>query len=105
MGLPCSTTAGRAEGNLRSRPRRPCGQPGRSHRVHQRFTFWQRLLNLHRVGHCREEVPGDVEAGMLGVNIGVAATMAFFPFDGVKDSFYGDLHATGKVGTSSEKFE
>ncbi len=40
----------------------------------------------------------NVEAGMLGVNIGVAAPMAFFPFNGVKDSFYGDLHATGKDG-------
>ncbi|MGH3088788.1 MAG: CoA-acylating methylmalonate-semialdehyde dehydrogenase [Rubrobacteraceae bacterium] len=40
----------------------------------------------------------NVEAGMLGVNIGVAAPMAFFPFNGVKDSFFGDLHATGKDG-------
>lgn len=40
----------------------------------------------------------SVEAGMLGVNVGVAAPMAFFPFNGVKDSFYGDLHATGKDG-------
>ncbi len=40
----------------------------------------------------------NVEAGMLGVNIGVAAPMAFFPFNGVKNSFYGDLHATGKDG-------
>ena len=46
------------------------------------------------VRHWRE----NVEAGMLGVNIGVAAPMAFFPFNGVKNSFYGDLHATGKDG-------
>ncbi|MFS8571338.1 MAG: aldehyde dehydrogenase family protein, partial [Thermaerobacter sp.] len=39
-----------------------------------------------------------IEAGMLGVNIGVAAPMAWFPFSGWKDSFYGDLHATGKDG-------
>jgi malonate-semialdehyde dehydrogenase (acetylating)/methylmalonate-semialdehyde dehydrogenase len=37
----------------------------------------------------------DVQAGMLGVNIGVAAPMAFFPFTGWKDSFFGDLHANG----------
>ncbi|GAC1468045.1 MAG: CoA-acylating methylmalonate-semialdehyde dehydrogenase [Chloroflexota bacterium] len=37
-------------------------------------------------------------AGMLGINVGVAAPMAFFPFNGIKDSFYGDLHATGKDG-------
>jgi len=40
----------------------------------------------------------NVQAGMLGVNIGVAAPMAFFPFNGIKGSFYGDLHATGKDG-------
>lgn len=39
-----------------------------------------------------------VDAGMLGVNIGVPAPMAFFPFSGWKDSFYGDLHANGKDG-------
>src|SRR5919206_4425095 len=39
-----------------------------------------------------------IEAGMLGVNVGVAAPMAFFPFNGIKNSFYGDLHATGKDG-------
>src|SRR3954449_5435797 len=37
----------------------------------------------------------DVEAGMVGVNIGVAAPVAFFPFSGWKDSFLGDLHAHG----------
>lgn len=37
-----------------------------------------------------------VETGMVGVNVGVAAPMAFFPFAGWKGSFYGDLHATGK---------
>jgi malonate-semialdehyde dehydrogenase (acetylating)/methylmalonate-semialdehyde dehydrogenase len=37
----------------------------------------------------------DVEVGMIGVNIGVAAPVAFFPFSGWKDSFLGDLHAHG----------
>ncbi|ALX47801.1 CoA-acylating methylmalonate-semialdehyde dehydrogenase [Lentibacillus amyloliquefaciens] len=37
-----------------------------------------------------------IDAGMLGVNIGVPAPMAYFPFSGWKDSFYGDLHANGK---------
>lgn len=40
----------------------------------------------------------DAEPGMLGVNVGVPAPMAFFPFSGAKDSFYGDLHANGKDG-------
>jgi malonate-semialdehyde dehydrogenase (acetylating) / methylmalonate-semialdehyde dehydrogenase len=39
-----------------------------------------------------------IDAGMLGVNIGVPAPMAFFPFSGYKDSFYGDLHANGTDG-------
>ena len=37
----------------------------------------------------------EVDAGMVGVNIGVAAPVAFFPFSGWKDSFLGDLHAHG----------
>ncbi|HUA70668.1 MAG TPA: CoA-acylating methylmalonate-semialdehyde dehydrogenase [Solirubrobacteraceae bacterium] len=37
----------------------------------------------------------EVQAGMVGVNIGVAAPVAFFPFSGWKDSFLGDLHAHG----------
>ncbi|OXM16163.1 CoA-acylating methylmalonate-semialdehyde dehydrogenase [Paenibacillus herberti] len=39
-----------------------------------------------------------IDAGMLGINIGVPAPMAFFPFSGYKNSFYGDLHANGKDG-------
>ena len=37
----------------------------------------------------------DVQVGMIGVNISVAAPVAFFPFSGWKDSFLGDLHAHG----------
>jgi malonate-semialdehyde dehydrogenase (acetylating)/methylmalonate-semialdehyde dehydrogenase len=37
----------------------------------------------------------EIQAGMVGVNIGVAAPVAFFPFSGWKDSFLGDLHAHG----------
>lgn len=50
--------------------------------------------NAKSIRKFREEV----EAGMLGVNVGVPAPMAFFPFSGWKDSFYGDLHANGKDG-------
>lgn len=42
----------------------------------------------------------EAEAGMLGINVGVPATMAFFPFSGWKDSFYGDLHVNGKDGVN-----
>ncbi len=37
----------------------------------------------------------EVQAGMIGVDVGVAAPVAFFPFSGWKDSFLGDLHAHG----------
>ena len=40
----------------------------------------------------------EADAGMLGINVGVPATMAFFPFSGWKDSFYGDMHVNGKDG-------
>jgi malonate-semialdehyde dehydrogenase (acetylating)/methylmalonate-semialdehyde dehydrogenase len=38
----------------------------------------------------------EARAGNIGVNIGVAAPMAFFPFSGWKGSFFGDLHAQGR---------
>lgn len=34
----------------------------------------------------------EAQIGNIGINIGVAAPMAFFPFSGWKDSFFGDLH-------------
>ena len=37
----------------------------------------------------------EVDAGNVGINIGVAAPMAFFPFSGWKNSFFGTLHAQG----------
>lgn len=46
------------------------------------------------VRHFRE----TIDAGMLGINLGVPAPMAFFPFSGWKKSFYGDLHANGTDG-------
>ncbi len=38
----------------------------------------------------------EVQAGNIGINIGVAAPMVFFPFSGWKDSFFGDMHAQGR---------
>ena len=38
----------------------------------------------------------EASAGNIGVNIGVAAPMAYFQFGGAKDSFFGTLHAQGK---------
>jgi malonate-semialdehyde dehydrogenase (acetylating)/methylmalonate-semialdehyde dehydrogenase len=37
-----------------------------------------------------------VECGNIGINIGIAAPMAFFPFSGMKDSFFGTLHGQGQ---------
>ncbi len=47
-------------------------------------------------GKSAREYSSRIEAGMVGINIGVAAPMAFFPFAGWKNSFFGDLHAHGK---------
>lgn len=38
----------------------------------------------------------EVNAGNIGINLGVAAPMAYFPFTGWKGSFFGDLHAQGR---------
>lgn len=37
-----------------------------------------------------------VRAGNIGINIGIVAPIATFPFSGMKDSFFGDLHGQGK---------
>jgi malonate-semialdehyde dehydrogenase (acetylating)/methylmalonate-semialdehyde dehydrogenase len=64
------------------------------------------LINNNRFGNTTSIFTSDgksarefshrIDVGMVGVNIGVAAPMAFFPFSGWKDSFFGDLHAHGK---------
>jgi malonate-semialdehyde dehydrogenase (acetylating)/methylmalonate-semialdehyde dehydrogenase len=46
-------------------------------------------------GRAARQFRADVEAGMVGVNVGVPAPVAWFPFAGWKDSFIGDLHANG----------
>jgi malonate-semialdehyde dehydrogenase (acetylating)/methylmalonate-semialdehyde dehydrogenase len=51
-------------------------------------------------GKSAREYSSRCEAGMVGVNVGVAAPMAFFPFAGWKNSFFGDLHAHGKDAVS-----
>ena len=49
-----------------------------------------------RSGGAAREFTQNVAAGMVGVNVGVPAPVAFFPFAGWKNSFFGDLHALGK---------
>jgi malonate-semialdehyde dehydrogenase (acetylating)/methylmalonate-semialdehyde dehydrogenase len=46
-------------------------------------------------GYAARRFRYEAEAGNIGINIGVAAPMAFFPFSGWKESFFGDLHGQG----------
>ena len=61
-----------------------------------RSTFGNMASIFTTSGKNAREFKRRAQAGMLGVNIGVAAPMAFFPFTGWKNSFFGDLHATGQ---------
>jgi malonate-semialdehyde dehydrogenase (acetylating)/methylmalonate-semialdehyde dehydrogenase len=47
-------------------------------------------------GKSAREYQYNVVSGNVGINIGIVAPMAFFPFSGMKDSFYGVLHTQGK---------
>jgi malonate-semialdehyde dehydrogenase (acetylating)/methylmalonate-semialdehyde dehydrogenase len=47
-------------------------------------------------GKAAREFARHASASMVGVNIGVAAPMAYFPFGGAKDSFFGDLKVHGR---------
>lgn len=51
-----------------------------------------------RSGKAAREFKHRVQAGMIGINIGVPASMAWFPFAGWGDSFFGDLHMQGREG-------
>lgn len=51
-----------------------------------------------RSGKAAREFKHRVKAGMVGINIGVPASMAWFPFNGWDESFFGDLHMQGKEG-------
>lgn len=49
-----------------------------------------------RSGEAARRFRSEAEVGNVGVNVGVAAPMAFFPFSGARESFYGDLHGQGR---------
>jgi malonate-semialdehyde dehydrogenase (acetylating) / methylmalonate-semialdehyde dehydrogenase len=49
-------------------------------------------------GKAAREFRRNVSAGMVGINVGVPAPLAYFPFSGWNDSFFGDLHIQGKEG-------
>ncbi len=47
-------------------------------------------------GAAARQFRSEARVGNVGINVGVAAPMAYFPFSGWKDSFFGDLHAQGR---------
>lgn len=49
-------------------------------------------------GRAAREFKHRVQAGMVGINVGVPAPMAMFPFSGWNQSFFGDLHIQGRDG-------
>lgn len=49
-------------------------------------------------GAAAREFRNKVHAGNIGINLGVAAPIAFFPFSGWNESFFGDLHAQAQHG-------
>jgi len=60
-----------------------------------RSTFGNMACIFTLSGAAARRFRYEARAGNIGVNIGVAAPMAFFPFSGWKGSFFGDLHAQG----------
>ncbi len=51
-----------------------------------------------RSGKAAREFKHRIKAGMVGINIGVPASVPWFPFNGWDESFFGDLHMQGKEG-------
>jgi malonate-semialdehyde dehydrogenase (acetylating) / methylmalonate-semialdehyde dehydrogenase len=49
-------------------------------------------------GKAAREFKHRIRCGMVGINVGVPASMAWFPFNGWNESFFGDLHMQGKEG-------
>jgi malonate-semialdehyde dehydrogenase (acetylating)/methylmalonate-semialdehyde dehydrogenase len=47
-------------------------------------------------GKVAREYQYRVRAGNIGINVGIVAPVATFPFSGMKDSFFGDLHGQGR---------
>lgn len=47
-------------------------------------------------GKAAREFVYKAECSMMGINVGIAAPMAFFPFGGTKNSFFGDIKGHGR---------
>ncbi len=65
-------------------------------RIANRLSYGNMACIFTSSGAAAREFRHRVEAGNIGINIGVAAPMAFFPFSGWKQSFFGDLHAQNR---------
>jgi malonate-semialdehyde dehydrogenase (acetylating) / methylmalonate-semialdehyde dehydrogenase len=61
-----------------------------------RSKFGNQACLFTRSGAAARKFRYEVEAGNVGINVGVAAPIAYFPFSGWKDSFFGDLHGQGR---------
>jgi malonate-semialdehyde dehydrogenase (acetylating)/methylmalonate-semialdehyde dehydrogenase len=51
-------------------------------------------------GHYAREFARRIDAGMVGVNVGIPVPISVFPFSGHKNSFFGDLHVMGRDGVA-----
>lgn len=63
-----------------------------------RSEFGNAAVMFTQSGRSAREFRHRVNAGMVGINIGVPAPTALFPFSGWNDSFFGDLHVQGQEG-------
>ena len=70
--------------------------------MHDALTFLERSAYGNQAslftssGSAARRFRYEAPAGNIGINIGVAAPMAYFPFSGWKNSFFGDLHGQGR---------
>ncbi|MBI4446687.1 MAG: CoA-acylating methylmalonate-semialdehyde dehydrogenase [Acidobacteria bacterium] len=60
-----------------------------------RISYGNMACLFTRSGAAARKFRYEANAGNIGINVGVAAPMAFFPFSGWNESFFGDLHAQG----------
>jgi malonate-semialdehyde dehydrogenase (acetylating)/methylmalonate-semialdehyde dehydrogenase len=62
----------------------------------ERSAFGNQASLFTSSGSAARRFRYEAPAGNIGINIGVAAPMAYFPFSGWKDSFFGIMHAQGR---------
>ncbi|MDP7028595.1 MAG: CoA-acylating methylmalonate-semialdehyde dehydrogenase [Phycisphaerales bacterium] len=64
--------------------------------ITRRSPFGNMAVMFTASGYAANRFRTEAGAGMIGINVGVPAPMAVFPFSGWKDSFFGTLHANGE---------